>query len=388
MKKAFLSILLGIIAFNSFAQKKLALNGYVKQMQSVYVLDPNFNFILTDNLIHNRMNFAYYANDNLTFKAEFRNRMIYGELGKFYEDSLGLSYAPLLDGGNDVFDFSTFIVSNKAFNWHLIMDRAYVEYAKGNWEFRLGRQRINWGINTIYNPNDLFNAMNFLDFDYEERPGSDAVRITNYYGTASSLEFAMKYRDDFKSSTTALLWKTNKVGYDFQTLLAYSNDDIVIGGGWAGYIKQKYGFKGEVSYFMPQTTGQNILVASLGTDFTTDKEWMFMLGALYNQQQTQTGAFIMDFTNTTPPTAKQLSQNEWTAMLMVSKPFNERLAWSSALLGTPENQGIVVMNTFSYSIKDNWDLDFVTQIAGGENPFTGDFGMMMFGNNLRFKYSF
>ena len=37
-------------------------------------------------------------------------------------------------------------------------------------------------MNLVWNPNDLFNAFSFVDFDYEERPGSDALRIQKYTG--------------------------------------------------------------------------------------------------------------------------------------------------------------------------------------------------------------
>ena len=52
---------------------------------------------------------------------------------------------------------------------------------------RIGRQRINWGVNLAWNPNDLFNAYSLIDFDYQERPGSDAIRFQYYMGDLSVL---------------------------------------------------------------------------------------------------------------------------------------------------------------------------------------------------------
>ena len=77
------------------------------------------------------------------------------------------------------------------------IDRVFLEYNKNDWEVRVGRQRINWGINLAWNPNDVFNAYSFFDFDYEERPGSDAIRIRKYTGIASSVELAANITDDF-----------------------------------------------------------------------------------------------------------------------------------------------------------------------------------------------
>ena len=35
-----------------------------------------------DNLLHNRLNFKGYINENITFAAEFRNRLFTGDMSK------------------------------------------------------------------------------------------------------------------------------------------------------------------------------------------------------------------------------------------------------------------------------------------------------------------
>ena len=122
-----------------------------------------------------------------------------------------------------------------------------LKYQKKKLEINIGRQRVNWGVNTIWNSNDLFNAYNFIDFDYIERPGSDVVRIIYTGDNLSSIEFVFmptsKGRNVFSG-----MYRFNKLGYDFQIIGADYYEDIVIGGGWAGNIL-KAGFKGEMSYF-------------------------------------------------------------------------------------------------------------------------------------------
>ena len=60
-------------------QKFLTLKGYVSTMQSVMFDSLSGPFII-DNLIHNRLNFKGYINDNITFAAEFRNRLFTGDM--------------------------------------------------------------------------------------------------------------------------------------------------------------------------------------------------------------------------------------------------------------------------------------------------------------------
>ena len=133
---------------------------------------------------------------------------------------------------------------------HSVIDRMLIQYSDEKWDITIGRQRINWGINNIWNPNDIFNAYNFLDFDYEERPGNDAVRIQRNLKNSSALELAYKSGKNKDKHTAAFLYKLNKWKYDFQFLSGIYQTDYVLGGGWAGNIKEA-GFKGEMSYFIP-----------------------------------------------------------------------------------------------------------------------------------------
>ena len=158
-------------------EKNWTLNGYTKSMQGLFLINapPFGQQSISDNFLHNRLNFTWYPSDNWTYKMGLRTRFFFGErsrlLPNFKED---LSIA-----GNDVLNLTLINIGEKVF-LHSIIDRAYFQYTKEQLEIRFGRQRINWGINTIWNPNDLFNAFSFTDFDYEERPGSDALRIQYY----------------------------------------------------------------------------------------------------------------------------------------------------------------------------------------------------------------
>lgn len=388
-------LLLSSIFVSAKNASKLEVNGYVKHMNTFVITDAQFDNIMTSDLIHHRMNFAYYLNDHITLKTEFRNRIEGGGLHQMQNQLMGeYFHQQMIDGANDKYDLSHFVAYTNSMYWHILFDRAYIDYVNGNWEVRVGRQRINWGINTIYNPNDIFNAMNFFDFDYEERPGSDAVRITKYYGDYSSFELAGKLGTTDTTHTIAGLWKTTKWNYDFQLMGGVSYKDYVFGGGWSGYIKQKLGFKGELSYFKPSDEADpmayDALVLSLGTDYMTDNEWMFMGGVLYNQQrpnQIPQAFNLFNFSGGASLSAKQLSNEEFTYMGMASKPINQRLSWSGVGMYMPGSSSIAAINTFTYSIKDNWDIDFVSQ------TFLPEYGknaqnLIVNGNFLRLKLSY
>ena len=123
---------------------------------------------------------------------------------------------------------SFYIFNEKNFILHSMIDRLWIKYQKNKLEISLGRQRVNWGINTIWNSNDLFNAYNFIDFDYVERPGSDVLRVIYSGDNLSSFEF-IYMPNKSRRNIYAAMYKLNKIGYDFQFIAANYFDDLVLG---------------------------------------------------------------------------------------------------------------------------------------------------------------
>ena len=177
----------------SYAQEepdKFTMRGYLKDMATFIDVGDSMLF---QNQIHNRLNFAWYASDEFTVYAEIRTRILTGDLVRHVP-----GYDRIIDSNNDYFDLSVNVINKRSILWNTMADRLYVQWNKGNWEIKVGRQRVNWGINLAWNPNDLFNAYSYFDFDYEERPGSDAIRISYYTGVASGIEVAVKMADDWE----------------------------------------------------------------------------------------------------------------------------------------------------------------------------------------------
>src|SRR5665811_1526903 len=210
--------------------KFLTLSGYISTIQSV-MFDSLSGPFVNENIIHNRLNLKGYVNENITFAAEFRNRLFTGDMVRS-----GLSYPEITGKDQGWVDMSWNILNEQSFFLNSTIDRLWMDFNYGKFQARVGRQRINWGQTLVWNPNDIFNAYSFFDFDYVERPGSDAVRLQYYPNFSSSVEFAVKadYKNDI---TAAALYRFNKWGYDIQLLTGYVNsEDIVAGAGWSGCL--------------------------------------------------------------------------------------------------------------------------------------------------------
>ena len=377
-------MMLGLF-FDANAQDKKerswTLNGYVKNMTS-YTLFADSG--LLDNLVHNRLNFKWFINPNFKLVAEMRNRFIVGDQLRFNP-----FYAEGLETSNDYFDLSYTIEDKGNYIVHLMMDRLYLQYTLQNLEIKAGRQRINWGISSAWNPNDIFNAFSYFDFDYEERPGSDAVILKYYTGIASSIEIAGNAAENLDEFTGAGLWHINFKNYDFQVLTGISNRNLVIGGGWAGNIK-KAGFKGEASYFTPTINALDTttsLSATISLDYSFKNSLYLNASTLYSSNGTAHPSTLDQvFYYSGNISAKYLSPYLWSVFVQGAYQFHPLIYGGAAVIGYPGNTDLFLGPYMTFSILQSLDFDIFAQILLSEvNEIYRVTTQAYF---FRFKYSF
>lgn len=363
-------------------ERNWTLNGYVKNLQAgIFVKNPFGDNYQQDNLIHNRLNFRWYPNEHLTFRAELRTRAFYGDIVRATPEYA----AQIADVNNDYFDWSVVLLDRPSWVIHTMLDRLYLEYNKNDWEIRAGRQRINWGINSVWNPNDIFNAFAFTDFDYEERPGSDALSVKRYLGFASSIELVAKAANSWEETVIASRWQFNRWAYDFQVIGGYFQDQIAIGSGWAGSIKD-LGFKGEWTAFFPLEKNQRTSFAlTLGTDYIFENSLYLNGGYLYNSngstQQDISQLFSFELA------ADNLYPYRHALFAQVSYPISPLVTSGIAIIYSPvEVHPLFINPTATVSIANNWDLDLVGQII--LNSQDGTYTSPIQAVFLRMKWSY
>lgn len=373
--------------FRLYAQtenpRRFFLRGYAKDLQSAAFTD-NADSIGTLNLLHNRLNARWVFSERLNLRVEVRNRVFWGE-GLRALPSLGT----LLSAGEDegLLHLSRLWLNRRTLVAHSAVDRLVLQYAPGGgrWDFRLGRQRINWGVHTIWNPNDLFNAYNFLDFDYEERPGTDALRVQHFFKNKnSSLEIAARASNKKDATVAALLFKTNRWQYDFQALGGLYRDDAVLGGGWAGRLGQA-GFKGEIAYFHPLRQRAGALSLTAMTDYTFGDSWYLSGALLYQSRQSNRPLQELSLLAGNA-SAKSLLPFRWTFYAGAAKAFGPLLTASLAAVYSPYRNTLFVLPVLGYGAAPNFDLDLTGQSFFSKNG--GKYRAAGHSLYLRVKYSF
>ena len=79
--------------------------GYVKYLSSANFQDVDDTWI-TDNLIHNRLEFRYYPNEKWTIDLEMRNRLFFGQQVTLLNSLDSIDYPAFIQDDGGFFDLS------------------------------------------------------------------------------------------------------------------------------------------------------------------------------------------------------------------------------------------------------------------------------------------
>ncbi len=361
---------------------KWATSGYLKDLQYLQFKNVNQQWTF-NNLIHNRLDVRWYPDSSLKIHIGMRNRFFYGQSVSIYSQN-----ESLLENGNDFFDLSKVIAKGPSYLLHSTFDRASIDYTRGKWEVTAGRQRINWGENLVWNPNDIFNAYSYFDFDYEERPGADALRVQYYLNSTSSAEIAYKPGRTTNSSIMAALYRFSYKSYDIQFLTGNVNSDYIIGGGWSGVLA-KAGFNGEITAFIPDknaTSSHSVISASAGVNYTFNNSlylhgaYLFNSGGVSNASGLQANLLLENVS------AKSLSPAKHSLFAEGAFQFTPLIRGDVAAIIDPSDGSFFSGPFFTFSLTNN--IEF---LAGGQLFFGrggtlyGGYGSLIY---LRLKWSF
>lgn len=365
---------------NSWWKENTTTSGYVKYLNTTSFVD--LDQLLSDNLIHNRINFRMYVNPDITFDLQLRNRVLWGQSlqSPLFKD--------FIDVKNDI-DLSMFLIDKPGLLFHSKIDRLSLTYNIKDWEIKIGRQRINWGKTWAWNTNDLFNAYNFLDFDYEERPGSDAISILKNYGESSVIQAVYSYGKDLDHSIIALRNQFSIKTYDIQLIAASYYTDFAFGIGWEGYIKDA-GFKGESTVFIPKESEletKTAVLTSLSADYFF-KNGLMLIGSILHNSNGVTDAESFDTQSFLGESlsARNIMPNKFSYLIQSSYQINPA---SSGSLGVMYMQGfgaVALLPSYAYSIKNNWDADVFGQLFFGK--IDNEFQNIQNGIYFRLRYSY
>lgn len=383
-KSIFFIILILMAGSRAWAQKshKFTATGFLEYLNTTWAPEQTAYWTNLSN-VYNRLDLHWYPVKSLEFSAGIRNNFNFGPMMAgfypYYADELLKDYGWM--------DLTFSLAKDTSYLLYTNIDRLYMKWTLKKLELTVGRQRINWGINLIWNPNDIFNTYNYFDFDYVERPGSDAILLRYYTGDFSSLQVAAKL-DYNHQLTAAALYKFNVKNYDLQFLGGVMAKDLVLGMGWAGQIKG-VGFTGEASWFRNLNRFQD-----------TTGQWVVSVSANYTfaNQLYLNGSFIFNSAGTTGPAGmgtdfffgsmspKTLTRSKFDLFGEVSYPVTPLIKADVSAIFNPNDLSVFTGPSLDFSLTENLELFVMGQLFFGKSLSEfGDYGQMYY---LRLKWTF
>ncbi len=280
------------------------------------------------------------------------------------------------------------LASDSSYIINSTIDRLYLDLNLGKLQVTIGRQRINWGMNFVWNPNDIFNNYSFFDFDYIERPGSDAVRLQYYLGSATSVELAGKVNHEEEYSLAGLI-RFNLGAYDIQVLGGVlEEDEYVFGAGFSGYIGP-VSLNGELSFLDPikdNDPRESVVIGGLGMSYNTPFNLYFQLEYLYNQAAKTSGISNFSDFYYRNITLRDLSFAPHTFFANVTYPITPLINAGASAMMFPKFKGFFVGPSIDLSLRSDLDLSFIVQHFQGE--FQNQLDQKATLGFLRLKWSF
>lgn len=375
-------ILASLAALPARSQLSASLNGYASNMQSVMFENLEGQWI-SDNLVHNRLNFKGYLGSNLNLTIELRNRMLYGETVKYFP-----GYDELISIDRGWLDLSFNLAADSSYIINTSIDRIFADITLGKFQATIGRQRINWGMNFVWNPNDIFNSYSFFDFDYVERPGSDAIRIQYYLNSTASLELVGKINQAEEWSMAGLL-RFNMANTDFQLLGGVLNEEeYVIGGGFSGNLGP-VSLSGEITYLDPMddlSLHEAALLGGIGISYNTPFNMYLQAEYLYNEAAGKSSISSFSDFYYRNLTLRDLSMSQHTFFTNFSYPLNPLLNIGVSGMYFPELNGMFIGPSCDLSLRNDLDLSLFLQYF--EIDFSGEQQQKATLGFMRLKWSF
>ena len=335
------------------ANQKWLVGGYIKNLEA-FTFEPRFQELASSNLIHNRLNVKWRPAEKFTLTGELRNRLYWGE-----EIKIIPQFSSLLRNQDEYFNLQMLWFDKKGIVFHSNLERLAFEYHTKVLNLRVGRQRINWGLSTNWNPNDIFNSYNFLDFDYEERPGTDATRFKYIFNHKSNIEFAFGVNHSKQGNVQAIKYAFNHADYDVHFIGGLYEKDATLGIGWSGPIGNA-GLKGELQYFFRGEDSKNQLNGTLEADYIFKSGWYVNASVLFVGQGISRSLNRWDQIDL-KLTPKNLMPTKWNFIFTVMNEVVPLLSLNMSLLFAPGTDLLIWYPTVSYNLAANLDINLVWQ---------------------------
>jgi len=218
----------------------------------------------------------------LRYKKRFAFRVVYDQEALLGDYPRTQEFKQVNDvEEKDFLDLDWTLLDRKNIFWQHSFYRAYGQYKSEKFSIAAGRQRIAWGTGRLWNPTDLFNPVDPLQLEQDEKRGIDAVGLDLFFGDFSFLNLVyapQRSREDLKAG---IRLKTSLEDWDLSVMGGRFEEDKVIGGDFSTTLFEG-GLRGEMTYTRTSTDNNDFFRFVLSYDYTFENSLYFLFECFYN----------------------------------------------------------------------------------------------------------
>ncbi len=242
------------------------------------------------------------------------------------------------------------------------LDRAFLDVELGDWDLRIGRQAINFGQASIWNPVDLVDSNSPLDFDVVKE-GVDAVRASWAVSPTASVQGLMAFPD---GGTLALVRGEVLAGSADLGFLAAADartDERVLGFDVKGDLGVGYWVEGA---FHDLDEGEDYLQVVAGFDYSfAVQDQLYLALQAYLDESGGTG--VADYDYASLGTSRRFLGRSYGS-LIAGLSFNELTTLNGSVIYNFEDSSFVTTVGLVQYFFDNLEVTVRASLFRGSGP--------------------
>ena len=238
--------------------------------------------------------------------------------------------------------------------------RGNVTVSSGNTDLRLGRQRIAWGTGRFWSPLDLFNPLNPIALEREERLGVDAVLAEHKLGPLARISAVYAPRHEDAQSSAALNWHANAAGIDYSLISGRFASERVVGADVATQLGAA-GVRAELTHSR-RDTGATYRRALLAMDYAFPGT-LTVSGELYYNGAGAADRSAYDFASLFAGRIQNVGQRYFGGYL--GYELTPLAKWTNYLVMNLDDRSRLFSPGLTFSLQTSLDLTLAAQLFSG-----------------------
>lgn len=241
--------------------------------------------------------------------------------------------------------------------------RGYIKYDNQSLQAIVGKQLVDWGRCRFWSPLDLFNPLNPLNIERDERLGTDAANLEVALGPLVNLNLVYAPQPSWAKSSFGSRLYYRAGNWDLFLLGGDFKNDAVVGFCADGYLGNG-GLRLELSY-TDTDNGRNFARAVVGGEYNFTNKLHVLTEYFYNGGADDSN--VSEFMSSYKYSSKVLTLKKNLLGLWLGYEITPLLKWDNYTIYDFDQKGVFFNPEFKYNLWANFDVSAGAQLFWGNH---------------------